>query len=181
MASDSDVLCRLESEARDAIEWVDKNESCLEGWFVGIYAFFVCSLVQVSSTPSRSLLTHTRVAPILRFSITDSTSPQYHSHIRRRDDRSLATLRLARDLMKRLVVVDGECHVRAKIAEITHLLYHTACSVGKWAPEAAEGQNLKPTWDGAVCVTTLNPTVGVRQRFVLRSSLLFGLGLMRTV
>ena len=71
--------------------------------------------------------------------------------------------------MKRLVVVDGECHVRAKIAEITHLLYHTACSVAKWAPEEAEGQLQKPVWDGAVCVTTLNPTVGVRQRFVFRS------------
>ena len=43
-------VCRLELEARDAIEWVDKNESCLEGWFVGIYAFFVCSLVQVRSS-----------------------------------------------------------------------------------------------------------------------------------
>lgn len=30
-----------------AIEWVDKNESCLEGWFVGIYAFFISSLIQV--------------------------------------------------------------------------------------------------------------------------------------
>lgn len=38
---------KMESEARESIEWVDKNESCLEGWFVGIYAFFVCSLVQV--------------------------------------------------------------------------------------------------------------------------------------
>lgn len=48
---------QLEGEARDAIEWVDKNESCLEGWFVGIYAFFICSLVQVSH--SLSLETNT--------------------------------------------------------------------------------------------------------------------------
>lgn len=67
--------------------------------------------------------------------------------------------------MKRLVIPDGECHVRAKIAEITHLLYHTACSVAKWAPEAAEGH--KPSFDGTNCVTTLNPTVGVRQRLVM--------------
>lgn len=66
--------------------------------------------------------------------------------------------------MKRLVVPDGECHVRAKIAEITHLLYVTACSVAKWAPEAAEG--LSPAGYGTNCVTTLNPTVGVRQRCV---------------
>lgn len=38
----------LEQEARETIEWVDQNESCLEGWFVGLYSFFVCSLVQVS-------------------------------------------------------------------------------------------------------------------------------------
>lgn len=66
--------------------------------------------------------------------------------------------------MKRLVVPDGECHVRAKIAEITHLLYVTACSVAKWAPEAAGG--LSPAGYGTNCVTTLNPTVGVRQRCV---------------
>lgn len=36
----------VEAEAREAIEWVDKNESCLEGWFVGTYAFFICSLIQ---------------------------------------------------------------------------------------------------------------------------------------
>jgi hypothetical protein len=38
---------KLEEESRMAIEWVDKNESCLEGWFVGIYAFFISSLIQV--------------------------------------------------------------------------------------------------------------------------------------
>ncbi|GAA5892827.1 hypothetical protein JCM8208_004098 [Rhodotorula glutinis] len=122
----------VETEARLAIEWVDKNESCLEGWFVGTYAFFICSLIQ------------------------------YHSHIRRRDSVSLGTLRLARDCLKRLVVPDGECYVRAKIAEIIHLLYHTACSVARWAPEAAEG--MSPASSGTTAVTTLNPTVGVRQR-----------------
>ncbi|BGP30501.1 hypothetical protein JCM10296v2_002256 [Rhodotorula toruloides] len=122
----------VEAEAREAIEWVDKNESCLEGWFVGTYAFFICSLIQ------------------------------YHSHIRRRDSTSLSTLRLARDCLKRLVVPDGECYVRAKIAEIIHLLYHTACSVARWAPEAAEG--LSPASSGTTAVTTLNPTAGVRQR-----------------
>jgi hypothetical protein len=60
----------VEAEAREAIEWVDKNESCLEGWFAGTYAFFICSLIQ------------------------------YHSHIRRRDSVSLSTLRLARDCLK---------------------------------------------------------------------------------
>ncbi|GAA5835100.1 hypothetical protein JCM9279_007200 [Rhodotorula babjevae] len=122
----------VEAEARLAIEWVDKNESCLEGWFVGTYAFFICSLIQ------------------------------YHSHIRRRDSLSLGTLRLARDCLKRLVVPDGECYLRAKIAEIIHLLYHTACSVARWAPEAAEG--MSPASVGTTAVTTLNPTVGVRQR-----------------
>ena len=38
---------KLETEAREAIEWVDVNESSLEGWFVGLYSLFVCSLVQV--------------------------------------------------------------------------------------------------------------------------------------
>lgn len=38
----------VEAESREAIEWVDKNEQILEGWFVGIYSFFVCCLVQVS-------------------------------------------------------------------------------------------------------------------------------------
>ncbi|BGP14339.1 hypothetical protein JCM10213v2_002286 [Rhodosporidiobolus nylandii] len=122
----------VEAEAREAIEWVDRNESCLEGWFAGTYAFFICSLIQ------------------------------YHSHIRRRDNASLSTLRLARDCLKRLVVPEGECHVRAKIAEIVHLLYHTAVSVSRWAPEAAEG--LCPASSGSTAVTTLNPTVGVRQR-----------------
>ncbi|GAA6034873.1 hypothetical protein JCM8097_009343 [Rhodosporidiobolus ruineniae] len=122
----------VETEAREAIEWVDKNESCLEGWFAGTYAFFICSLIQ------------------------------YHSHIRRRDNASLSTLRLARDCLKRLVVPEGECHVRAKIAEVVHLLYHTAVSVSRWAPEAAEG--LSPASSGTTAVTTLNPTVGVRQR-----------------
>ncbi|GAA6062132.1 hypothetical protein JCM10212_003167 [Sporobolomyces blumeae] len=122
----------VEAEARQAIEWVDKHESCLEGWFVGIYAFFICSLIQ------------------------------YHSHIRRRDATSLTTLRLARDVLKRLVVVDGECFVRAKIAEIISLLYTTACSVSRWAPEAAEG--LSPASGGTTAITTLNPTFGVRQR-----------------
>lgn len=56
-----------------------------------------------------------------------------------------------------MVVPDGECHVREKIAEITHLLYATACSVAKWAPDAGTEGN-----DSAI--TTLNPTVGVRQR-----------------
>jgi hypothetical protein len=60
----------VEAEAREAIEWVDKHESCLEGWFPGTYAFFICSLIQ------------------------------YHSHIRRRDSTSLSTLRLARDCLK---------------------------------------------------------------------------------
>ncbi|GAA5887279.1 hypothetical protein JCM6882_002472 [Rhodosporidiobolus microsporus] len=122
----------VEAEARKAIEWVDKHESCLEGWFAGTYAFFICSLIQ------------------------------YHSHIRRRDTASLSTLRLARDCLKRLVVSDGECHVRAKIAEVVHLLYHTAVSVTRWAPEAAEG--LSPASSGTTAVTTLNPTAGVRQR-----------------
>ncbi|GAA5877751.1 hypothetical protein JCM16303_000225 [Sporobolomyces ruberrimus] len=122
----------VESEARQAIEWVDKHESCLEGWLVGIYSFFICSLIQ------------------------------YHSHIRRRDASSLTTLRLARDVLKRLVVVDGECLVRAKIAEIISLLYSTACSVSRWAPEAAEG--LSPAAGGTTAITTLNPTFGVRQR-----------------
>jgi hypothetical protein len=36
----------VEGQARQAIEWVDKHESCLEGWFVGTYSFFVCSLIQ---------------------------------------------------------------------------------------------------------------------------------------
>ncbi|ORY74320.1 fungal-specific transcription factor domain-domain-containing protein [Leucosporidium creatinivorum] len=123
---------KVETESREAIEWVDKNEHILEGWFVGIYSFFVCSLVQ------------------------------YHSHIRRRDAQSLNTLRLARDTMKRLVIPEGETHLRHKIAEITHLLYHTATSVGSWAPEAAEG--LSPASNGTTAITTLNPTVGVRQR-----------------
>ncbi|GAA5912172.1 Zn(II)2Cys6 transcription factor [Sporobolomyces salmoneus] len=122
----------VEGQARQAIEWVDKHESCLEGWFVGIYSFFICSLIQ------------------------------YHSHIRRRDTTSLDTLRLARDVLKRLVVVDGECLVRAKIAEIISLLYTTACSVSRWAPEAAEG--LSPAASGTTAITTLNPTFGVRQR-----------------
>ncbi|GAA6005579.1 hypothetical protein JCM11491_003690 [Sporobolomyces phaffii] len=122
----------VEAEARQAIEWVDKHESCLEGWLVGIYSFFICSLIQ------------------------------YHSHIRRRDAVSLTTLRLARDVLKRLVVPDGECLVRAKIAEIISLLYSTACSVSRWAPEAAEG--LSPAAGGTTAITTLNPTYGVRQR-----------------
>jgi hypothetical protein len=66
--------------------------------------------------------------------------------------------------MQRLVVPDGECHVRAKIAEITHLLYHTACSVAKWAPDA--GMGLSPASGGTTAITILNPTVGVRQRYV---------------
>lgn len=44
---------KVESESREAIQWVDKNEHILEGWFVGIYSFFVCSLVQVSGGRSR--------------------------------------------------------------------------------------------------------------------------------
>lgn len=40
---------KVETESREAIQWVDKNEHILEGWFVGIYSFFVCSLVQVSA------------------------------------------------------------------------------------------------------------------------------------
>ncbi|KAK4053439.1 hypothetical protein OIV83_001605 [Microbotryomycetes sp. JL201] len=123
---------KVETESREAIEFVDKNEHVLEGWFVGIYGFFICSLVQ------------------------------YHSHIRKRDAQSLATLRLARDVMKRLVIPEGETHLRHKIAEITHLLYHTATSVGTWAPDAADG--LSPASTGSTAVTTLNPTVGVRQR-----------------
>lgn len=39
----------VESEARQAIEWVDKHESCLEGWMVGIYSAFICSLIQCVS------------------------------------------------------------------------------------------------------------------------------------
>jgi len=125
----------VEKEAREAIEWVDKNESCLEGWFMGIYAHFLCSLIQ------------------------------YHSHIRKRDSQSLATLRLARDTLKRLVVPDGECHVRAKIAEIAHLLYHTAGTVSKWAPDSVGGTvSPVPTDAGASTLPPLNPTVGVRQR-----------------
>lgn len=42
---------RVEHAAREAIKWVDKNESCLEGWFVGTYSFFVCSLIQVRRAP----------------------------------------------------------------------------------------------------------------------------------
>lgn len=38
---------KVEAESREAIEWVDKNEHILEGWFVSVYAFFICSLVQV--------------------------------------------------------------------------------------------------------------------------------------
>lgn len=108
---------------------------------------------------------------------------RYHSHIRRRDTVSLTALRLARDVFKvsfshtrhlpiensptsffsqRLVVADGECLVRAKIAEIISLLYSTACSVARWAPEAAEG--LSPAAGGTTAITTLNPTYGVRQR-----------------
>ncbi len=125
----------VEKEAREAIEWVDRNESCLEGWFMGIYAHFLCSLIQ------------------------------YHSHIRKRDTTSLATLRLARDTLKRLVVPDGECHVRAKIAEIAHLLYHTAGTVSKWAPDSASGTISPVATDaGAATLPPLNPTVGVRQR-----------------
>ncbi|CEQ41923.1 SPOSA6832_03680 [Sporobolomyces salmonicolor] len=126
----------VETETREAIEWVDKHESCLEGWFVGIYAFFICSLIQ------------------------------YHSHIRRRDATSLATLRLARDVLKRLVMPEGECFVRAKIAEITSLLYSTACSVSRWAPEAAEG--LSPAAGGTTAITTLNPTFGGCSRHLHR-------------
>lgn len=44
---------KVETESREAIEWVDKNEHILEGWFVGIYSFFVCSLVQVSEGAAR--------------------------------------------------------------------------------------------------------------------------------
>lgn len=39
---------KMETEARESIEWVDQNESALEGWFVGLYSLFVCSLVQAS-------------------------------------------------------------------------------------------------------------------------------------
>lgn len=66
--------------------------------------------------------------------------------------------------LQRLVIPEGETHLRHKIAEITHLLYHTATSVGSWAPEAAEG--LSPASNGTTAITTLNPTVGVRQRCV---------------
>ncbi|KAM0754753.1 hypothetical protein T439DRAFT_120969 [Meredithblackwellia eburnea MCA 4105] len=125
----------VETAAKEAIEWVDKNESCLEGWFVGTYSFFVCSLIQ------------------------------YHGHIRRRDARSLDALRLARDTLKRLVVPDGECHVRAKLAEILHLLYHTACSVSQWAPETVNGTPLPGIAPVAnPKMKALNPTTGVRQR-----------------
>ncbi|KAI5480442.1 nitrogen assimilation transcription factor [Pseudohyphozyma bogoriensis] len=127
---------KMEKESREAIEWVDRNEACLEGWFVGIYAFFIASLIM------------------------------YHSHIRRRDARSLDTLRLARDTLKRLVVAEGECYARSKISEIVHLLYHTACSVQKWAPENAEGVATPPSTNGSTghASVVLNPTVGVRQR-----------------
>ena len=64
--------------------------------------------------------------------------------------------------LQRLVVTEGECHVRAKIAEIISLLYTTACSVSRWAPEAAEG--LSPAAGGTTAITTLNPTYGVRER-----------------
>lgn len=48
----------VEGQARQAIEWVDKHESCLEGWFVGIYSFFICSLIQsVAVSASRLLQT----------------------------------------------------------------------------------------------------------------------------
>lgn len=47
---------KLEMEARQAIEWVDLNESCLEGWFVGLYSFFICALVQVSSSDEYTVL-----------------------------------------------------------------------------------------------------------------------------
>jgi len=84
----------VEAEARLAIEWVDKNESCLEGWFVGTYAFFICSLIQCVDLSSRA---HPVVeAPEL----TSSSARRYHSHIRRRDSLSLGTLRLARDCLK---------------------------------------------------------------------------------
>ncbi|SCV71265.1 BQ2448_2853 [Microbotryum intermedium] len=136
---------QLETESREAIEWVDKNEAVLEGWdqgvliatlwlvFSGIYAFFIASLVQ------------------------------YHSHIRRRDAEPLATLKLARDIMKRVVVPDGETHLRYKISEILHLLYQTALSVQKWAPEAAEGMS-PASGSNTSAIATLNPTPGVRQR-----------------
>ncbi|SCZ98232.1 BZ3500_MvSof-1268-A1-R1_Chr3-2g06236 [Microbotryum saponariae] len=124
---------QLEAESREAIEWVDKNEAVLEGWFVGIYAFFIASLIQ------------------------------YHSHIRRRDAEPLATLKLARDIMKRVVVPDGETHLRYKISEILHLLYQTALSVQKWAPEAAEGMS-PASGSNTTAIATLNPTPGVRQR-----------------
>lgn len=47
-----DKWTKLDCESRAAIEWVDKNESCLEGWFVGIYAFFISSLIQVNPIES---------------------------------------------------------------------------------------------------------------------------------
>lgn len=82
----------VEAEAREAIEWVDKNESCLEGWFVGTYAFFICSLIQY-------VCFRFSYGPPMRKNLTCFVS-RYHSHIRRRDAASLTTLRLARDCLK---------------------------------------------------------------------------------
>lgn len=48
---------KLESEAREAIEWVDRNESCLEGWFVGLYSFFISALIQVSFSTFKNCMT----------------------------------------------------------------------------------------------------------------------------
>lgn len=163
----------VEAEAREAIEWVDKNESCLEGWFVGTYAFFICSLIQCvyflfllrpvhTINVTCSCLGTTRTfggatQPRLRPCVSRETASRYANPLFR-----LPVECCADALLQRLVVPDGECYVRAKIAEIIHLLYHTACSVARWAPEAAEG--MSPASSGTTAVTTLNPTAGVRQR-----------------
>lgn len=67
-----------------------------------------------------------------------------------------------------LVVPDGECHARNKISEIVHLLYNTACSVKLWAPETTDSNSPGTSngSSGGVAAALLNPTVGVRQRFV---------------
>ena len=104
----NEAWTEVEKSARDAILWVANNDSCLEGFFPGMYAFFIAALIQ------------------------------YHAHIRRRDDTSLRTLQLARDVVKRLTLVDGDCLVRVKTAELLHLLYSTAVTVSQWAPETAE-------------------------------------------
>lgn len=66
----SEQWCGVEHAAREAIEWVDKNESVLEGWFPGTYSFFICSLIQVRLAPLRGF---TDIELILTCFLTTST------------------------------------------------------------------------------------------------------------